>query len=57
MTFVRGHLGWDGSQLSTVEGYGRYVDRPCLPRYFEQQLERNKLATQQPMQWKRPMRS
>jgi len=56
MTFVRGHLGWDGTNLSTVEGFGRYVDRPCSPRYFEQQLERNKLAMQQPMQWVLPTR-
>ena len=45
---------WDPNKTRTIS---KKTHRPCLPRYFEQQLERNKLATQQPMQWKRPMRS
>jgi dihydropyrimidinase len=46
MTFVRGHLAWDGTTLHTKEGFGRWVDRPCHARFYEQQKTRN--ATGQP---------
>jgi dihydropyrimidinase len=45
-TFVRGHLAWDGTSLHTKEGFGRWVDRPCHARFYEQQRTRN--ATGQP---------
>lgn len=57
MTFVRGHLAWDGTSTSTIEGFGRYVDRPCAPVYFEQQLVRNQQVVQQPMQRTLPTRA
>jgi dihydropyrimidinase len=40
-TFVRGHMAWDGTNLHTVEGFGRYVDRPCFARFYESQKTRN----------------
>ncbi|HEY1099311.1 MAG TPA: dihydropyrimidinase [Myxococcota bacterium] len=54
LTFVRGQLAWNGTSLSTVEGFGRYLKKPCSPAYFEQQLVRNKALVQQPMHRERP---
>jgi dihydropyrimidinase len=48
MTFVRGHLAWDGTNLHTQEGFGRYVDRPCFAPIFGQQKTRNQLAMPPP---------
>jgi dihydropyrimidinase len=42
LTFVRGHLAWDGKDLHTVRGYGRYVDRPCHSPFFANQMLRNR---------------
>ena len=35
---------WRDGDLRTVRGAGRYVNRPCWPRYWDAQKERNRLA-------------
>jgi dihydropyrimidinase len=44
MTFMRGMKVWDRGQVFAKEGYGRYVNRPCFPPYWDAQLRRNALA-------------
>ena len=44
MTFMRGKLVWNRGQLDAEQGYGRYVDRPCFPAYWDAQLRRNEVA-------------
>jgi dihydropyrimidinase len=56
-TFVRGHLAWDGTTLHTKEGHGRWVDRPCHARFFEQQKTRNAAYRPQPVDRVLPKRS
>lgn len=55
-TFVRGRLAWDGASLRTEEGFGRYVDRPCFPRYYEAQRARNALGVPTPVERVLPTR-
>ena len=31
-------------ELKTVRGAGRYIDRPCFPNYWHNQMLRNDLA-------------
>jgi dihydropyrimidinase len=40
-TYVRGSLAWDGTNLHTQRGFGRYIDRPCHSVYFQNQERRN----------------
>ena len=40
-TYVRGHLAWDGTNLHTERGFGRYVNRPCHSTFFQNQMRRN----------------
>lgn len=56
-TFVRGHLAWDGTNLHTVEGFGRYVDRPCFARFYESQKTRNAQSQPKPVERVLPTRS
>jgi len=44
VTLVRGHVAWRDDQLSTVRGFGRYVDRPPFAPYWAAQQLRNQLA-------------
>ncbi|MFO0666379.1 MAG: dihydropyrimidinase [Polyangiaceae bacterium] len=57
MTFTRGKLAWDGKSLSTVEGFGKYVNRPCFPGFFENQMLRNKTGLPEPVQRTLPKRA
>ncbi len=45
MTWSRGRLSWCEGELTAHEGHGRYVDRPCFPPYWQQQMVRNASAT------------
>ena len=49
-TYVRGSLAWDGSNLHTRRGFGRYLDRPCFSAYFMNQLQRNAQTQQVPVE-------
>jgi dihydropyrimidinase len=40
-TYVRGSLAWDGTNLHTQRGFGRYVNRPCHSAFFQNQMTRN----------------
>jgi dihydropyrimidinase len=44
MTWSRGRLSWERGTLSAAEGWGRYLDRPCFPAYWQAQQRRNALA-------------
>jgi dihydropyrimidinase len=44
ITLSRGSVVWRDGDLRTVRGAGRYVNRPCWPRYWDAQKERNRLA-------------
>lgn len=39
----------DGEVTEGIHGRGRYVDRPCFPVYWENQMLRNKVAEPQPV--------
>ena len=55
-TYVRGSLVWDGSNLHTRRGFGRYLDRPCFSAYFMNQLQRNAQSRQVPVERVPPKR-
>ncbi len=40
-TYGRGSLAWDGTNLHTQRGFGRYVNRPCHSTFFQNQMTRN----------------
>jgi dihydropyrimidinase len=44
MTFMRGKKVFDRGDVDAERGYGRYVDRPCFPPYWDAQRRRNALA-------------
>ena len=44
MTWSRGKLLWNRGTLTAEPGWGKYVDRPCFPAYWEAQKLRNALA-------------
>ncbi|MBM3978461.1 MAG: dihydropyrimidinase [Planctomycetes bacterium] len=56
-TYVRGSLAWDGSNLHTRRGFGRYLDRPCFSAYFMNQLQRNAQSQPVPVERVLPKRS
>jgi dihydropyrimidinase len=41
VTMSRGNIVWEGGELKTVRGAGRYVNRPCKSQYWENQRVRN----------------
>jgi hypothetical protein len=57
MTFVRGHLAWDGANLHTQQGFGKYVNRPTHSPYFENQMLRNTQKKQEPVKRTLPTRA
>jgi dihydropyrimidinase len=57
MTFVRGHLAWDGTNLHTQQGFGKYVNRPTHSPYFENQMLRNTQKKQEPVKRTLPTRA
>jgi dihydropyrimidinase len=40
-TLSRGAVVWEGGELKTVRGRGRYIDRPCFSPYWSSQQLRN----------------
>ena len=44
VTMSRGNIVWEGGELKTVRGAGRYVNRPCKSQYWENQRVRNAQA-------------
>jgi dihydropyrimidinase len=57
LTFVRGHLAWDGRDLHTERGFGRHIDRPCFSTFFDNQMVRNQQNLPQPVQRTLPSRA
>ncbi len=45
VTMSRCNIVWEGGELETVRGAGRYVNRPCKSRYRENQRVRNSQET------------
>jgi dihydropyrimidinase len=43
---------WENGQLQTERGYGKYIDRPCFPSYWDTQARRNLQDTRVPVQRK-----
>ncbi len=41
VTLSRGEVAWEDGQLTTRQGAGRHVERPCFPPYWEAQMRRN----------------
>jgi len=41
VTMSRGNIVWEDGELKTVRGAGRYINRPCKSRYWENQRVRN----------------
>ena len=44
VTLVRGHVAWQNDQLSTVRGFGKYLNRKPFAPYWAAQNLRNQLA-------------
>ena len=44
ITLSRGSVVWNRGQLRTVEGAGRYINRPPYPYYWDSITRRNELA-------------
>ena len=44
MTWSRGKLLWNRGALTAEPGWGKYVDRPCFPAYWDAQKLRNAQA-------------
>ncbi|MFT7625945.1 MAG: dihydropyrimidinase, partial [Myxococcota bacterium] len=43
-TLSRGSVVYELGEPKTVRGAGRYVDRPCFPTYYDNQIRRNQQA-------------
>lgn len=44
VTLSRGEVVYENGQLKAEKGRGRYIDRPCWPKYYDAQTLRNRLA-------------
>ncbi|MDP3214591.1 MAG: hypothetical protein Q8S73_10840, partial [Deltaproteobacteria bacterium] len=51
-TLSRGRVVWADGQLRTERGYGKYIDRPCFPSYWQSQRLRNERAAAEPRRLK-----
>jgi dihydropyrimidinase len=49
VTMSQGNVVWEDGELKTVRGAGRYINRPCYPVYWHNQMLRNELAQQKPV--------
>jgi dihydropyrimidinase len=49
-TLSRGRVVWADGQLRTERGYGKYIDRPCFPSYWQSQQLRNQRAAGAPVE-------
>jgi dihydropyrimidinase len=54
LTLSRGKVLWDDGQLSPERGWGRNVDRPCFPTYWDAQRLRNASQLTEPVQRQLP---
>ncbi|MCP4919071.1 MAG: dihydropyrimidinase [Proteobacteria bacterium] len=43
-TLRRGEVTWANGEIRAERGSGKHIDRPTFARYFENQIERNRLA-------------
>jgi dihydropyrimidinase len=50
ITLSQGNVVWENGELKTVRGAGRYINRPCYPSYWHNQMLRNELAQTQPVE-------
>jgi hypothetical protein len=50
-------LAWDGANLHTQQGFGKYVNRPTHSPYFENQMLRNTQKKQEPVKRTLPTRA
>lgn len=50
VTLSRGMVVWEGDQLSTERGRGKYIDRPCWAPYWDSQKTRNEQAEPKPVE-------
>lgn len=44
VTISQGKVVYEDGELKTVRGAGRYINRPCFPNYWHNQMLRNDLA-------------
>ncbi|HTF88026.1 MAG TPA: dihydropyrimidinase [Planctomycetota bacterium] len=44
LTMSRGKVLWENDKLTTTEGWGKYVDRPCNAPFWDAQRIRNRVA-------------
>ncbi|HJN55262.1 MAG TPA: amidohydrolase family protein, partial [Candidatus Poseidoniales archaeon] len=44
ITISQGKVVYEDGELKTVRGAGRYINRPCFPSYWHNQMLRNELA-------------
>ncbi len=44
VTLSRGKVLWENGKLSVEKGWGKYVNRPCYPSYFDAQAKKNEAA-------------
>jgi dihydropyrimidinase len=49
VTLSQGRVVWEDGELKTIRGAGRYIPRPCYPTYWHNQMLRNELAEQTPV--------
>ncbi len=49
VTLSRGRVVFENDEPKTERGTGRHVDRPCFPKYYDNQLKRNRLAEPTPV--------
>lgn len=55
-TWVRGSHVWDGANLKTERGFGRWVNRPCHSTFFNNQMIRNRQDLPKPVERVLPTR-
>ncbi|MCO4744678.1 MAG: dihydropyrimidinase [Proteobacteria bacterium] len=48
-TLSRGRIVWHDGELRTERGTGRYIDRPCFPKYWDAQMLKNQQAEPTPV--------
>ena len=49
ITISRGRVVWENGELKTVEGTGKYINRPPFPYYWDAIKKRNELAKSSPV--------
>ena len=49
VTISQGKVVYEDGELKTVRGAGRYINRPCFPSYWHNQMLRNEMAEPTPV--------